>query len=97
MTESDSKIAQQNDGELVYYTELEKYINSLSTKFQEKSVIKQSVYDDIIKCLLSSKDKPLGLFSSKFVFWIKKLFIVIKIFGSTKCHSKRGGCTNMGQ
>ncbi|CAF5146899.1 unnamed protein product, partial [Rotaria sp. Silwood1] len=59
MTESDSKIAQQNDGELVYYTELEKYINSLSTKFQEKSVIKQSVYDDIIKCLLSSKDKPL--------------------------------------
>ncbi|CAF4638969.1 unnamed protein product, partial [Rotaria sp. Silwood2] len=81
MAESDPKIAQQNDGELVYYTELEKYINSLSTKFQENSVIKQSVYDDIIKCLLSSKDKPLGLFSSKFVFWVKKHFIAIKIAG----------------
>ncbi|CAF0953530.1 unnamed protein product [Rotaria sordida] len=79
MSESNSKIVEIDNGELIYYTELEKHINTLSGKFQEKSVIKQSVYDDIIKCLLLSKDKPLTLFSSQFIFWVKKHFIITKI------------------
>ncbi|CAF4061215.1 unnamed protein product [Rotaria sordida] len=80
MSQSDSTIVQIDNGELVYYTELEKHINTLSEKFQAKSVVKQSVHDDIVKCLLLSKDKPLSLFSSKFI-WVKNYFIVIKIAG----------------
>jgi hypothetical protein len=81
MSESDSTTVQIDNGELLYYKELEKYINSLSKKYQEKSVIKQSVYNDILKCLLLPKGKPLGEFSSKFNFWVKRHFILIKIAG----------------
>jgi hypothetical protein len=80
MSQSDSTSAQTNNGELHYYEQLEKYINSLSRKFREKSVIKQNVYNDIVKCLLLSKGKPSD-FSPKFIYWVKYHFVLIKIAG----------------
>jgi hypothetical protein len=43
---------------------------------------KTNAYDDIIKCLLSSKDKVGGSFSASFTYWVKKKFILMKIAGS---------------
>ena len=50
-------------------------------KCQEKSAIKRNSYNDIVKCLLKPKGKPLGLFSSQFSFWAKKHFVLITIAG----------------
>jgi hypothetical protein len=47
MSESDLTTVQIDNGELLYCKELERYINPLSKKYQEKSFIKQSV--DIIE------------------------------------------------
>ena len=80
MFESDSTTSQLDIREFLYYEELKKHIDSLSKKFQEKSVIKQNVYNDIVKCLLSTKEKPLGLFSSKFTYWVKRHFGCIDLF-----------------
>lgn len=72
MAESNCTAAQIDNGEIVYYKELQKHINCLGEKFREKSVIKQSVYNDIVKCLSLPKGKPSGLFSPKFIYWVKK-------------------------
>ncbi|CAF3230564.1 unnamed protein product [Rotaria sp. Silwood2] len=81
MSEFDSSILQIDNGEVLYYQELKKHIDSLSEKFREKSVIKQGVYDDIIKCLFIPKGQALGSFSPKFIFWVKQHFVLITIAG----------------
>jgi hypothetical protein len=81
MSDLNSTTAQIESGESVYYNELEKYIKSLSEKFRQKCVIHKTVYDDIITCLLLPKGKSSGSFSPKFVFWVKRRFILIKIGG----------------
>ena len=40
MSQSDSTTVEVESGELLYYKELEKHINSLSERFRAKSVIK---------------------------------------------------------
>ena len=80
MFESDSTTSQLDTREFLYYEEWKKHIDPLSKKFQEKSLIKQNVYNDIVKCLLSTKEKPLGLFSSKYTYWVKRHFGCIDLF-----------------
>jgi hypothetical protein len=81
MSESDLTTVQRNNAELLYYEELEKYIGSLSEKFLKKCVIKRNVYHDIVRCLLLPKGKPSGLFSAKFIYWVKHHFMLIQIAG----------------
>ena len=81
MSESDLTTVQRNNSELLYYEELEKYIGSLSEKFRKKCVIKRNVYHDIVRCLLLPKGKPSGLFSAKFIYWVKHHFMLIQIAG----------------
>ena len=84
MFESDSTTSQLDTREFLYYEELKKHIDSLSKKFQEKSVIKQNVYNDIVKCLLSTKGKTIRLVFfqiyvlGKTTFWVYR-FISCKI------------------
>ncbi len=59
MSESNSTTVETNKGELRYYEQLEKHINSLGPKFREKSVMKQYIYKEIIRCLLLLKGKVL--------------------------------------
>ncbi|CAF1289996.1 unnamed protein product, partial [Didymodactylos carnosus] len=47
----------------------------------KKSVIKEKVYDDIVKCLLLPKGKPSDSYSSTFIYWIKHNFVLMKIVG----------------
>ncbi len=49
MMESNSTIVQMNNDEKNYYVKVDEYINSLDEKFREKCIIKQQVYDDILK------------------------------------------------
>ena len=81
MMESNSTIVQMNNDEKIYYEKVVEYINSLDQNFREKSVIKQQVYDDILKCLLLPKGSPPDAYSSTFVYWVKHKFILIKIAG----------------
>ncbi|CAF5029341.1 unnamed protein product [Rotaria sp. Silwood1] len=67
--EPDSTIVQMNNDEKIYYEKVDEYINSLDKKFREKCVIKQQVYDDILKCLLLPKGSPPDAYSSTFVYW----------------------------
>ncbi len=76
MSESNSTTVKIDNQQLRYYEELEKHINALSKNFREKSVIKQNVYDNIIKCLLSPKGKRSGSFPSKFMYWVKQHFVI---------------------
>jgi hypothetical protein len=57
MSQSNSTTVEVDNHEVLYYEELEKHINAMSEKFRNKSVIRQSFYDDIIKCLLAPKGK----------------------------------------
>ncbi|CAF0874432.1 unnamed protein product [Didymodactylos carnosus] len=54
---------------------------SSATTIQKKSVIKEKVYDDIVKCLLLPKGKPSDSYSSTFIYWIKHNFVLMKIVG----------------
>ncbi|CAF4552577.1 unnamed protein product [Rotaria sp. Silwood2] len=81
MTASSATTIQANNAETLFYEEVDKHINSLSVKFRQKCVIKQNVYDDIIKCLTLPKGKPSGLYSSKFIYWVKQNFILMKLSG----------------
>ncbi|CAF1541205.1 unnamed protein product, partial [Didymodactylos carnosus] len=49
---------QPNDSEKVFYSDLDKYIDSLSVKFREKSVIKKKVCEDNVQALLLQKGRP---------------------------------------
>jgi hypothetical protein len=79
MSESNSTTVEIDNQQLRYYEELEKHINASSKNFREKSVIKQNFYDNIIKCLLSPNRKPSGSFPTKFIYWVKKHFVITKI------------------
>jgi len=79
MLESNSTTVEIDNQHLRYYEELEKYINALSKSFLGKSVIKQNVYGNIIKCLLSPKGKPSGSFPAKFMYWVKQHFVLTEI------------------
>ncbi|CAF1542655.1 unnamed protein product, partial [Didymodactylos carnosus] len=46
---------QPNDSEKLFYSDLDKYIDSLSVKFREKSVVKKKVCEDIVQALLLQK------------------------------------------
>ena len=46
MSQSNLTTIETNNGELCYYEQLEKHINSLGSRFREKSVIKQNIYND---------------------------------------------------
>ncbi|CAF4463262.1 unnamed protein product [Rotaria sp. Silwood2] len=81
MTASSATTIQANNAETLFYEEVDKHINSLSVKFRQKCVPKQNVYDDIIKCLTLPKGKPSGLYSSKFIYWVKQNFILMKLSG----------------
>ena len=80
MFESDSTTSQLDTREFLYYEELKNILILWLKKIQEKSLIKQNVYNDIVKCLLSTKEKPLGLFSSKYTYWVKRHFGCIDLF-----------------
>jgi hypothetical protein len=95
MSESDSTTVQTDNCETRYYEQLEKYINSLNQKFQEKCVIKQNVYNDIVKCFLLPKGKPSD-FSPKFMYWVKRHFMLTKIadvYFACSIKSKKTICT----
>lgn len=64
-----------------YYEALQNHINSLNKRFQAKCVIKQNVYNDIIKSLLLPKGKSLGSLPAKFLFWAKKTFVLTTVAG----------------
>ncbi|CAF4871722.1 unnamed protein product [Rotaria socialis] len=96
MSQSDSTTVEVESAESLYYKELEKHNNSLSERVRAKSVIKQCVYDDIVKCLLLAKGKSSDLFSPKFIHWTKQHFILIKTAGvDIACciKSKKNICT----
>ncbi|CAF3196073.1 unnamed protein product [Rotaria socialis] len=71
----------QDNNEKNFYENVDKYINSLSKKFRDKSVIKQQVYNDILKCLLLPKGTSSDPYSSAFVYWSKQKFLLIKVAG----------------
>ena len=81
MPESNSAQTQIDSTVNAYYKALQKHIDSLTQKVQEKSVIQRNSYNDIAKCLLKPKGKPFGLFSSQFSSWAKKHFVLITIAG----------------
>ena len=81
MSESNSTQTQIDSTVNAYYEALQKHIDSLTQKFQEKSVIQRNSYNDIAKCLLKPKRKPLDLFSSQFSSWAKKHLVLITIAG----------------
>ena len=67
----------QIDSDLTaYYEVLQKHIDSISKRFQVKSVIKPNVYNDIMKCLFIPKGQSSGSLPAKFVFLGKKIFSV---------------------
>ena len=81
MSTSDIPTGQVQNEKSFYYKELNKYINGLSERFRAKSVIRECVYNNIVKCLLSPKGKLSSLFPSKFIYWVGQHCIVIKIAG----------------
>ncbi|CAF1552184.1 unnamed protein product, partial [Adineta ricciae] len=81
MSSPDLTTVQTDNNEVRYFEELENHIKSMSLKFQEKSVIKQCTYNDIIKCLLSPKGSLPDLCTSKFSHWAKRHFVLDKIAG----------------
>ncbi|CAF1363369.1 unnamed protein product [Adineta steineri] len=96
MSESVTTNVLMENGESLYYKELEKHINSLSERYRSKSVIRQNGYNDIIKCVLLLKGTSSHLFSSKFIHWAKQNFILTKIGGVDICcciKSKKTICT----
>jgi hypothetical protein len=56
-----------------FYKLLDKHIEALNQKFQEKFSIKQSLYDDIILVLRD------GWGDSQLKFWVNKNFKLVKI------------------
>ena len=76
---SNSTIVEVNNNEKNYYDKVDEYINSLSGKFREKSVIKEDVYNKIQQCLLLPKGTSTDLFSTSFTYWVKHKFVLIKI------------------
>jgi hypothetical protein len=79
---SNSTIIQVNVNERSFYEKIDEYINSLSEKFREKSVIKQDVYNDIQRSLLLVKGASSDRYSAGFVYWVKHKFILVKIAGT---------------
>ncbi|CAF3169423.1 unnamed protein product [Rotaria sp. Silwood2] len=80
MYQSDLATIETTNSELHFYEQLEKYINLLGQNIRDKSVIKQNIYNDIVKCILLAKGKPSG-FSLKFIYWVKRHFILTNIAG----------------
>ena len=62
MSQSNSATVETNNSVLHFYEQLEKHINSLGRKFRDKSIIKQNINNNIVKCLLLTKGKPSGIY-----------------------------------
>ncbi|CAF1372155.1 unnamed protein product [Rotaria magnacalcarata] len=86
MSQSNYTTVQIDNGELIFYKELEQHINSLSKKFRIKSVIRQIAYNDIVKCLLLSKGAPLELFGAK---WIPRFAVEIFLKQCVPCQIRK--------
>jgi hypothetical protein len=80
--ESDSTVVQVNTNEKLFYERIEEYVNKLDTKFREKCVIKQEMYNKIQKCLLLPKGTSDDEFPAKLVYWVKRKFTLLKIAGN---------------
>jgi hypothetical protein len=78
---SNSTSVEVDNTEKVFYEKVDEYINSLHKNYRKKCVIKQQVYDDILKCLLLPKGTSSDPYSSKFVYWAKCHFNLVKIAG----------------
>ena len=74
MVTSNTTHTPMNSSETLVYEQLDKYIDSMREKFRKKCVIKKDVDNDILKCLSLLKGKPVGLFSSRFIYWVKQRF-----------------------
>ncbi|CAF3991555.1 unnamed protein product, partial [Rotaria sp. Silwood2] len=79
---SNSTVVEVDNHEMIFYKKLDEYINSLHEKYREKCVIKQRVYNDILQCLLLPKGTASESCSSKFVYWAKSHFNLVKIAGN---------------
>ena len=75
MSEFDSTNIQIDNDEVLYCQELQGHIDFISPKIPRKKVIKQGVYDDIIKCVFMLKGKVSGSYSLKFIFCINQHFV----------------------
>lgn len=64
--ESNTKTVEDN-GEKIFYEKVDDHINSLSKNFREKYVIKQQVYNDVLKCLQLLKGTFGDSYASTFV------------------------------
>ncbi|CAF2018050.1 unnamed protein product [Rotaria magnacalcarata] len=80
MSQSNLTTIETTNSELHFYEQLEKHFNLLDQKIRDNSVIKQNIYNDIVKCVLLAKGKPSG-FSPKFIYWVKRHFILTNIAG----------------
>ncbi|CAF2910916.1 unnamed protein product, partial [Rotaria sp. Silwood2] len=70
-----------DNNEKIFYEKVDEYIYSLHKNYRKKCAIKQQVYNDILKCLLLPKGTSSNLYSSKFVYWTKCHFNLVKIAG----------------
>ena len=71
-----------DNNEEVFYKKIDECINSLHKNHRDKCVIKQQMYNNILKCLSLPKGVPCNSYSSKFVYWTKCNFNLVKIAGS---------------
>ncbi|CAF4477714.1 unnamed protein product [Didymodactylos carnosus] len=70
-----------DDAEILFFNDVDKYLNSLNEKFREKHIIKKIIHQNIIVALSLEKGKSSKSFSPAFAFWARKNFEKKEITG----------------
>ncbi|CAF1510262.1 unnamed protein product [Didymodactylos carnosus] len=70
-----------DDAELLFFNDVDKYLNSLNEIFREKHIIKRIIHQNIIAALSLEKGKSSKSFSPAFAFWARKNFEKKEISG----------------
>ena len=63
----------QYEDQKEFYKQAEEYLSSLHIKFQQKAVIKQTMYEKIVRCLLNKHGYTLD---SRFTSWCRNTFFI---------------------
>jgi hypothetical protein len=83
---TNSILSSDNDSRVNFYDKVEKHIQSLNYKFQEKTVIKEEMKKKIFRCLSNKYSEE---FDGRFKSWCRMSFSIRKIgLQSILCDSK---------